>query len=227
MNIALIVFAGSGTRIHSDIPKQFIKINDQELVVYTINKFIKNPNIDEIVLVTSKEYIPYVQSLIDKYQLSKISKIVEGGASRQESVRLGLLATGYNFDDKILIHDGDRPLVSNSIINQCLSYLDEYKACCPVIEESENYQEVSASGRKIVIEGKTLDIQTPQSFTYGIIKDNHLQKAGESYSDDIGLVEDVVEVKYFQGEKDNFKVTKDRDLDFLRKLIENKNEKDY
>ena len=220
MNIALIVFAGSGTRIHSALPKQFIKIKNQELVVYTINKFMSDPLIDDIVLVTSKEFIPLVESFKEKYQLDKVKYIVEGGSTRQESVRKGLLATEYKDDDNILIHDGDRPLVSYSIINQCIAYLDEYDAVCPYITHKDRLPEVSNSGRKIVINTEEVDIQTPQAFKYGLIKSRHLELAKESYSDDIALVEPITQVKYFVGENTNFKVTKDKDLEYLEKIIE-------
>ena len=226
MNIALIVFAGSGSRLLSDIPKQFIKINDVDLVVHTIEKFEQNPYIDEIILVTSKLYVPYVESFIDKYELKKVVKVVEGGDTRQESVRKGLESVEYDKNDNVLIHDGDRPLVSNSIINQCISFLDEYKATCPVIEVSENYQEISASGRKKLLDGKCFDIQTPQAFKFGLIKESHLKKMNLKFDDDIGLVEDEVEVKYFPGEKENFKITKNEDLEFLKKLMETADEKD-
>lgn len=219
MNIALIVFAGSGTRIHSDVPKQFIKINDQELVVYTINKFIENPHIDEIVLVTSKDYVPYVENLVEKYQLSKIAKIVEGGATRQESVKLGLLAIDYDKDDNILIHDGDRPLVSNAIINQCISYLEEYQATCPFLPIENRLKEISNSGRTRQIGGVEVDIQTPQAFKFGLIKSKHLELENKSFSDDIGLVEDAVEVKFFEGENTNFKVTTNIDLEYIKRII--------
>lgn len=221
MNIALIVFAGSGTRIHSDVPKQFIKINDQELVVYTINKFIENPHIDEIVLVTSKDYVPYVENLVEKNQLSKIVKIVEGGATRQESVKLGLLAIDYDKDINILIHDGDRPLVSNTIINQCISYLEEYQATCPFLPIENRLKEISNSGRTRQIGGVEVDIQTPQAFKFGLIKSKHLELENKSFSDDIGLVEDAVEVKFFEGENTNFKVTKDIDLEYIKRIILN------
>ena len=219
MNIALIVFAGSGKRIQTSIPKQFVKINDMELVLYTIKKFEENPHIDDIVLVTSKDFYQYTESLVDEYQLSKVKKIVVGGDTRQDSVRLGLSAVEYNEDDNILIHDGDRPLVSNAIINQCVEHLNEYNASCPVLETIENYPEISASGRKAIVEGKAVDIQTPQAFKFGLIKTAHLNKMKEMVSDDISLIEKEVEIKYFPGEKDNFKVTKNEDLKFLESLI--------
>ena len=220
MNIALIVFAGSGSRIHSDIPKQFIRINDIEMVVYTIKKFNENPNIDEIVLVTAKEYVPYVETLVTKYELNKVKKIVEGGDTRQESVRLGLESIDYEEDDNILIHDGDRPLVSNAIINNALHHLQESKAVCPILQQEERFEEISNSGRQAIVDNKKVDIQTPQGFKFGLINEAHQNKKYQEFADDIGLVELEVEVKYFDGEKENFKVTEDRDLEFLDKMLQ-------
>ena len=221
MNIALIVFAGTGSRINSKIPKQFIQINEMELVLYTIKKFEDNPHVDEIVLVTSQDFMQYTESLVEEYQLTKVKKIEVGGASRQESVRLGLESCDYDDDDNILIHDGDRPLVSNSIINQSLDYLDEFDAVCPFIFEADRIPEISNSGRNIVLENRSVDIQTPQGFKFGLIKSSHLNNKDKVFSDDISLIENDVEVKYFLGEKENFKVTTNKDLDYLIELLKN------
>ena len=219
MNIALIVFAGSGKRMQTSIPKQFLKINDTELIVYTIKRFEENPYIDEIVLVTSQDFFQYTESLVDEYELTKVKKIIVGGETRQDSVRLGLESMKCKDDDSVFIHDGDRPLLSNAILNQCVEYLKEFDAVCPVLETKENYEEVSASGRKIIMDDKAMDVQTPQCFKYGLIKQAHLNKVNEKVVDDISLVEHEVEVKYIPGEKDNFKVTKNEDFKFLESLI--------
>lgn len=219
MNIALIVFAGSGSRIHSELPKQFIRINDVEMVVYTIRRFQTNPNIDEIVLVTQKEYIEYTENLVNNYELTKVVKVVAGGDTRQESVRLGLEAIDYDDDENILIHDGDRPLVSNAIINNAIAHLEQFKAVCPFIDKGERILEISNSGRESYVSDKKVDIQTPQGFKFGLIKKAHDEKKSQEFSDDIGLVQYQVEVKYFEGEKENFKVTEDRDLEFLDKML--------
>ena len=219
MNIALIVFAGSGSRIHSELPKQFIRINDVEMVVYTIRRFQTNPNIDEIILVTQKEYIEYTENLVTNYELTKVVKIVAGGDTRQESVRLGLEAIDYDDDENILIHDGDRPLVSNAIINNAIMHLEQFKAVCPFIDKGERILEISNSGRESFVDNKKVDIQTPQGFKFGLIKKAHDEKKSQEFSDDIGLVQYQVEVKYFEGEKENFKVTEDRDLEFLDKML--------
>lgn len=223
MNIALIVFAGSGSRINSDIPKQFIKINDIELVVYTIKKFNENPHIDEINLVTSKEYIPYVESFKEKYSLEKVSKVIEGGATRQESVRKGLEALDLDEDDNVLIHDGDRPLVSHAIINQAIDYLGEFEVTCPYITLDEAIEDISNSGRRYVLNGEEVHIQTPQSFRFGLIKNKHIDKKELEVNDDISLV-DPSTVKFYKGDKLNFKVTTMEDLQYLINFLTEKHE---
>ena len=219
MNNAIIVFAGSGTRIHSDIPKQFIKVNDIELVVYTIRKFEENPHIDKIILVTSKDFVQLVESLVVKYEFKKIDKIVVGGKTRQESVRLGLEAAEFNNEDNVLIHDGDRPLVSNAIINNAILLLDEYDAVCPVLDKSEEIVEISNKGREALVGNKLVSIQTPQGFKFGLIKNAHQNGKNAVFNDDIGLVEGQIEVKYFDGEKENFKITEDIDLAYFKKIL--------
>lgn len=219
MNIALIVFAGNGSRINSTVPKQFIKIKDVDLVVYTIKKFNENPHIDEIYLVTSKEYIPYVECFKEKYNLEKVNKIIEGGATRQESVRLGLESLDLDDEDNILIHDGDRPLVSHAIINQAIDSLEEFEVACPYIKVEDEIPEISNAGRKYVLNGVEVHIQTPQSFRFGLIKNKHILKQELQVNDDISLV-DPTTVKFYEGDKLNFKVTTDEDLQYLIKYLE-------
>ena len=220
MNVALIVFAGSGSRIHSDIPKQFIKINDIDLVVYAIKKFNDNPHIDEVNLVTSKEYFPYVECFKEKYSLEKINKVIVGGETRQESVRLGLEALILDEKDNILIHDGDRPLVSHAIINQAIDYLNEFETACPFISVEDRIPEISNSGRKYNLNGVEVDIQTPQCFRFGLIKNKHILKQDIEVNDDISLVNPTL-VKFYPGDRLNFKVTTDEDLKYLKEYLEN------
>ena len=219
MNIALIVFAGSGSRIHSELPKQFIRINDVEMVVYTIRRFQTNPNIDEIVLVTQKEYIEYTENLVNNYELTKVVKVVAGGDTRQESVRLGLEAIDYDDNENILIHDGDRPLVGELIIRNNVDALKSHDVVCTYIPHSEALGHVSNLGRVKVVDNIRMDVQTPQSFKYGLIKKYHLERELESFSDDIGLVEEDHKVFYVHGSKYNFKITTDIDLKVLESLL--------
>ena len=216
MNIAVIVFGGSGTRIHSNIPKQFIKIKGKELICYTIEKFETSEDIDEIALVTHTDYLEYVRKLVEQHEYYKVKHIVIGGSSRQTSVKNGLDSLDANDDDIILIHDGDRPLVSHKIIRDNIETIIEKKGIVStVLEESESLSEISNSGRKV---GSSL-IQTPQTFRFKDISYAHKRKEGLEYPDDISLLEDELQVSYVKGDKYNFKVTTDIDLHFLETLL--------
>ena len=191
-------------------------------MVYTIKKCNENPHIDEIVLVTSKEYIPYVECFKEKYQLEKIIKVVEGGQTRQESVRRGLVALDYDEKDNILIHDGDRPLISHAIINQAIDYLDEFEVTCPYILKTDEIPELSNAGRQYRLNGEDVHIQTPQSFRFGLIKEKHLDKQDLQVNDDVSLISPD-QVKFYVGDPLNFKVTTDEDLAYLTKYLEDNN----
>ena len=220
MNVALIVFAGVGSRINSKIPKQFIKIKDKELVSYTIDVFNNSPLIDEIILVTHPDYVDYVNEMVKKYSYNKVKRVISGSSTRQKSVEKGLIFTNYDDNDKILIHDGDRPLVDNKIIESNINALDEYDAVCTFIKHKDALPNVSNSGRKIVLAGDDVDVQTPQSFRYGLIKKYHVLKRDQEFNDDIGIVEGEIQfIAYVKGDKKNFKVTTDIDLETFKNMI--------
>lgn len=217
MNIALIVFAGTGSRMNLSLPKQFVKVKGKELFCYTVEVFQNHPLIDEIVLVTHKDYLEHVKELTKSY--NKVKYIVSGGDSRQESVRLGLEAHRYLDSDKVLIHDGDRPLINATIISENLKELDYFDAVCTAIKHKEAASFVSNLGRSKVIGDEEIDVQTPQSFKYGIIRKYHEDNKGGNFSDDIGLLEKDIEVKYVQGDPHNFKVTLDVDLKVFEYMV--------
>jgi len=219
MNIALIVFAGTGSRIHSEVPKQFVIINGRQLVSYTIETFQKSKLIDEIVLVTLPDYVDYVKKMCENYDFDKVKHVIAGGSTRQESVKFGLEQTSYSSDDNILIHDGDRPLVSESIIFDNIEALKSHQVVCTYIEHKDSSSEVSNLGRSKKVNGVPYDIQTPQSFKYGLIKKYHIEKSDLSVSDDISLLESDYPVQYVLGSKDNFKVTTDQDLEYIKKRL--------
>ena len=133
-------------------------------------------------------------------------------------MKIALEKTNYKDNDFVLIHDGDRPLVSKEIILVNIKSLENHDLVCTAIKHENSNDKVSNSGRKIVINGEQIDIQTPQSFRYGLIKDAHM-KANKVVSDDVSLVEDKYEVYFVDGDKDNFKVTTNEDLEYLKTVL--------
>ncbi|GAB1350370.1 hypothetical protein MASR1M107_25850 [Ignavibacteriales bacterium] len=108
--VAIIPAAGSGSRIGSEIPKQFLPFNGKELIVYTLEVFQRSTLIDEIVIATSGTGFERLEEIKLKYGISKISMVVQGGKERQDSVRAALRAVNMSFDDLAAVHDAARAL---------------------------------------------------------------------------------------------------------------------
>ena len=230
VNVALIVAGGSGTRMGGDTPKQFHLINEKPLLVYTIEAFNKHPEIDSIVVVTSKEYIQTVKDWLLKYDLKKLFKVVEGGKSRQDSVYNGLKVIDEFFDedDIVLIHDAARPLVSASIISENISACHHYDAVTTAIPTSDTILKVNEyhTIEDIPNRDELYQCQTPQTFRLGVILSAHeMARNGEidNVTDDTKLVMAVnKDVFIVRGDKYNFKVTTPEDMLMLKALLERK-----
>ena len=125
---AIILSAGTGSRMKSNMPKQYMELLGQPVIYYSIKAFEDSP-VDEIVIVCSADYIEYFRhSIIEKYAFKKVKAIVQGGKERYNSVYEGLKAA--NGTDYVLIHDGARPLVDNEIIVRSMHTVEKEKARC-------------------------------------------------------------------------------------------------
>ena len=111
----------------AEIPKQFIKVKDKPIIVYTIEKFQKNANIDEIVVVCVKDWADYVRELVKKYSLTKVKWIIEGGKTGHDSIRNGVffLRDKIEPEDFVVIHDAVRPILPQKAINEVLRVAHE------------------------------------------------------------------------------------------------------
>jgi len=124
MNIAVIFAGGTGQRMNTKTkPKQFLELYDKPILVYTIEHFQNHPDIDGIVVVCLKEWIEYCKKLIKTFHLDKVSAVVPGGSSAKESIYYGLVKAKelYPEGSIVLIHDGVRPLIDNTTIQNCIS----------------------------------------------------------------------------------------------------------
>lgn len=227
MNIGVILAGGSGTRMGSDIPKQFIDIYGKPLIVHTIEAFDINPNIDYIAVICKEDWQEDLMIWIRKYGLTKVKWIVDGGDTRQESVYNGImkLKDTCKEDDILVIHDAARPLVSQRIIDENIVLTEKFKAVDTVIPSADTIiKSVDGDTIESVPLRKELYLgQTPQSFTYGLIKNAHeeAQKNGDlNATDDCQLVLKVgKDVHIVKGDKLNFKVTTFEDLLLLKSII--------
>lgn len=227
MNIGLILAGGSGTRMGSDTPKQFIDIYGKPLIVHTIEAFDINPNIDYIAVMCKADYKEDLNIWTRKYGLTKVKWIVDGGDTRQSSVENGLKAIEEfcSDEDIIVIHDAARPLISQRIIDENIKGAMEYKAVDTVIPSADTIiKTIDGEFIEEVPPRHELYLgQTPQSFEYGLIKKAHeYAKANNitTATDDCQLILKLNEkVHLVKGDKLNFKVTTFEDLLILKSII--------
>ena len=128
-NIALIFAGGVGSRMGADIPKQFLKINNKPIIAITTSIFQNDPNISDIYIVMLKDYIDYTQEIVANYNLSKVRKIIPGGATGQESIFNGLSAIKQDHASEkviVLIHDGVRPIIEDDLISRCIESVQQF-----------------------------------------------------------------------------------------------------
>lgn len=229
MNIAIILAAGSGTRMGSKTPKQFIEIEGKTLMEYSISAFEQNDNIDEIAVVTKEEFFPLVESFIAKNGFRKVRKLLKGGKERYDS-SLAAINAYTNDDDKLFLHDCVRAGVSQNIINECARGLEKYDAIEIGVEPTDTVVGIDEDGciTDIPVRSMLRNAQTPQCFRRGTIKrafDIALQDPDFKATDDCGVVHKYLpEVKIFvaKGEQENFKVTFPEDIERFRKMLKNR-----
>ena len=215
---AIVLAAGQGKRMGSKIQKQFLEIHGRPVLYYSLACFEASPLIQEIILVTGKEYIEYCnKEITDKYNLKKVAKIVTGGRERYDSVYAGLLACENS--DYVFIHDGARPFIDTQILERAFSAVKECGACAVGMPSKDTVKIADEDGyvadtpdRK-----KVWTIQTPQVFSYEVIRQAHeeiRQGTMQGITDDAMVVEQQgkYRVKMVEGSYKNMKITTPEDL---------------
>lgn len=215
-NIAVIVASGTGKRMESKLPKQFIEIGGKPVLAHTIDRFDRCSIIDEIILVVPDDYLAYAsRAIVDRYSYKKIKKITAGGETRQESVLAGLSACPRITDD-VAIHDGVRPFVRSSLIEELFIKVKETKAVIPAIRAKDTVKYVEASVILKTLPRENIYLaQTPQVFCYKDIFDIHKKAAEAEFeaSDDAMLAEQYnMKVMIVPGYYDNIKIAHPEDL---------------
>lgn len=219
---AIIVAGGKGKRMGGDLSKQFLEIKGKPMLYYTLNKFLNNGNIHEVILVLPEDEVDYCkEEILDKYKL-KINKIVIGGKERSDSVYNGLMAIENS--SIVLIHDGARPFVSNKIIDEGIKYAETYGAAACGVTPKDTIKVIDKSSfSKESPERSTLvAIQTPQCFKYSLILEAH-QWAREkklAVTDDTMVAEAYgKKVFIYDGDYINIKITTPDDLILAERLV--------
>lgn len=221
---AIVLAAGKGSRMKSNTPKQFLEVAGKPLLYYSLLTFQKS-EVGQIVLVTAEESIGLCKSIIKKYGISKCTDIVSGGAERAISVYNGLKeASG----DYVLIHDGARPLISESVISEIIIALKEHPAVVPVIPVKDTIRQVGPDGSlSDAFDRSTLfGMQTPQAFERKKFTEGYEKLIADDVdfskiTDDVMIMEKAFGIHAYpvDGEEMNRKITTPEDLAWLESLV--------
>lgn len=224
---AIVLAAGKGSRMQSDIPKQFMMIEEKPLLYYSLRAF-EESRVDDIIVVSNEEYVEYcTQNIIEKYRIGKVKKIVTGGSQRYWSVWNGLQQCKEA--DYVLIHDAARPCLTQKMIEDSIAEVKKSDACTVGVPVKDTIKVVNEKQEGIETPKREMlwQVQTPQSFKCKDIVSAYekMKVSGESdFTDDTMIMERYLgkKTKIIMGDYCNIKVTTPEDLQvakiFLKKI---------
>jgi len=186
MNIALIFAGGSGIRMNTTSkPKQFLELNGKPVIIYTLELFDNHPDIDAIIVVCVESWIPYLNKLLRKFEITKVKEIVPGGSTGQESIYNGLVSAIKNYpnDSITLIHDGVRPLINDTTITDNINTVKQHGSCITCIPATETLVVINDDALQIPSRKNSLIARAPQSFVLSDIWEVHQKAKTEGKND--------------------------------------------
>ena len=223
MTTAILLAAGKSARMGANVDKAFLSLVDKPVVAWSLLAFERCPDIDGIVLVVRKDQLLASKAVVKMFGISKVSKIVAGGAKRQESVQAGLAAC--DLDTRyVVVHDAARPLVTSEIVSEVVKNVKRFQAVTVGYPMSDTVKRCSKGKGATVVE--TLDrdhlwaVQTPQAFLIRDLREAHKALGKREVTDDCSAVElNGGTVKIIPNMRPNFKITTVEDLQTAGALL--------
>lgn len=209
--IAIITAGGSGTRMGSPIPKQFLLLNQKPLLWYTISAFLEAYQDISILLVLPKDYLSAGQELINEMGITQQASLVVGGSTRFHSVQNGILQ--IENPAVVFVHDGVRCLLTPNLIKRCFEQTIEKGSAIPAVTCTDSVRIVNNNDHSAINRDQVKIVQTPQTFLSSILVPAFNQSYQDSFTDEATVVEASGEsVHLIEGEYSNLKVTRPTDL---------------
>lgn len=228
MYIALLTAAGRGTRMHTEIPKQFLHVRNKPVILYTMEAFQKHPQIDAMIVVTLGTWQEMIRAYARQYGITKLRWVVEGGKSGQESIKKGLetLEKECRPEDIIMVHDGNRPLISDEIISDSIATFHSYGsavAAMPCIEAV--YRSGDGERSHVSLDRSELyRTQTPHTYTLGKLLWAHKEAEKRRIWNTTATCTLMTllgeEIYFSRGSEKNLKLTTSEDVDIFEALLQ-------
>lgn len=228
MNIAVIFAGGTGQRMNTKTrPKQFLELHGKPIIIYTLEQFENHPDIDGIVVVCLKDWIPFLEKMIKRYELEKIIEVVPGGSSGQESIRNGIETAWKQCpaDSTVLIHDGVRPLIDEDTICRCLKSVEQHGNAITVVPAIETIVQESDGVITKIIDRKTCQMaKAPQCFILRDLREAHIAAQNDGLADFIDSASLMSHYGHtlhvVEGSPENIKITTPSDFYVFRAYVD-------
>jgi len=231
MVVALLTAAGTGTRMGQDIPKQFMHIENKPLIIHTMEAFQNHPSVDAIMVVTLPDWIAVLRAYASQFGITKLRWVVPGGATGQESIHNGLveLSKELNGDDIVMVHDGNRCLVSSEIISNSLAVFNAHGsavAAIPCVEAVFRSNDDGQTSNVMIPREQLFRTQTPHTYTLEKLMWAHSEAEKRGIANtaaSCSLMQMLGETIYFsKGSETNLKITTVDDILIFKALLHTK-----
>ena len=234
MVTGIILAGGSGTRTGWEMPKQFVEINGKPLIVYALEEFQKSSYIDNVLIVCKKGYNEILSNIIERYGITKLIKIVEGGETHQQSLTNALEfinSISKSSDDIVVIHNANRPLVTQEIIEDSVDVCIHYGCGISALScvDSMMYSENGIESNVFLERSQIIRAQSPQSYKLKEIHDVYQKAKKEGIKDSYEcnlMTRYGYKIYFSKGSENNVKLTKAEDLILIKSLLKQKKEKE-
>ncbi len=215
---AIVVAGGTGSRMNSSTPKQFLLLNGKPVLYYTINTFLKAYNDFNIILVLPEDHIAAGQEVIDAFFDYSRIQIAVGGRTRFHSVQNGLQLVEE--ESVVFVHDAVRCLVSTALIHRCYDAVIEFGSAVPVIDCKDSLRIVNTPGNEALDRSLVKLVQTPQAFYSKILLPAFNIDYKDKFTDEATVVEAFgLKINLVEGDDDNIKITRPADLQLASLLL--------
>ncbi len=217
---AVLVAGGNGSRMKSDVPKQFMLLKNKPLLVYTIESFLQADVEINIILVLPEHHLETGKEIVTQFFNGKEIIITSGGATRFHSVKNGLMQ--IQEDSIVLVHDAVRSMVSVDLIQRSLNEVINKKAIIPAISSKDSVRLLDGEKNKSISRESVMLVQTPQTFFSNDLKKAFEVEFNDSFTDEASVMEAAGHQIYIiAGDENNIKITHPIDLIIAEKILDN------
>jgi len=217
---AIIVAGGSGNRMQTETPKQFLLLKNLPVLMHTIKAFAQSDTQPKILLVLSKDQQGYWTRLCEEFNFHIPHEVIDGGKERFHSVKNAIRT--IEEDSFVAIHDSVRPLVSKSLIDNCFKAAEAHGNVIAAVQSSDSVRMLRNEKSSALKRDEIYLVQTPQTFSVSVLKEAYHQDFADHFTDDASVVESIgYDINIIEGERGNIKITYPIDLELAELLLKN------